>query len=391
MWTRLSGKRTDEADNRETQSSRRKDGDSRSHQRRSASSATSNPVSIESGMPKSRTERSGRDSSYDGERNRERRKGQSPSSEGKREKKSRDGSQDRKERKRERRQRREKNEAELANDRTNGFDNGNKRLHESTRGDFDAQVGSSGFMQFPGQYDGGFVGGPPTTSAPMSSHVPDQFPGQFPTTSARPYRPPLSVNEGGPGLAADYYGDAGQSVSDQPGVRPQQPTLIIGAEPHLQPASSTAQPPPEPSASGGVGAAASFFSDSFGTEAISNSVSQHSSSSKPLSSYTHSTARPDNQDYTVSTSALPTIGAAAAGAAAGYYMSTGNGSHEQRPNRVPSTGGSQGSHKSASLCQWSLRCHFSIYRINYAWQTLVALIQRTIVRCCCCRTNSLGL
>ena len=125
-------------------------------------------------------------------------------------------------------------------------------------GNFGAQVGSSGFTQFPGQYDGGMPGSAPAP-VHMSSHVPDQFPGQFPSQAAAPYRPPLATTEGGPGLAAEYYGDAGESVAHQPGVRPQAPTLIVGAEPHLQAASPIAAPPPEPSAVGNLGAAASFF------------------------------------------------------------------------------------------------------------------------------------
>ena len=52
----------------------------------------------------------------------------------------------------------------------------------------------------------------PSEHEALSSHVPDQFPGQFPSESAEPYRPPLAASEGGPGLAAEYYGDAGQSV-----------------------------------------------------------------------------------------------------------------------------------------------------------------------------------
>lgn len=118
-------------------------------------------------------------------------------------------------------------------------------------------------MPLAGQYD---TSRPESTSGqtqPQSSHVQDQFPGQFPAQSATPYRPPLAASEGGPGLAAEYYGDAGQSVADQPGFRIQSPSLIVGAEPHLQAASAVAAPPPEPSASGGVGAAASFFDGTF--------------------------------------------------------------------------------------------------------------------------------
>ena len=276
-------------------------------------------------MKTSRGGRDERDAVRDGKRINERRKDRSPSLERERDKKSREGSRERRERKRERKEKRERNGVKVE---------GNDHFQESTRGDFEAQVGSSGFMQFPGQFDGGLVGVPPTTSVPMSSHVPDQFPGQFPTTSAGPYRPPLAVKEGGPGLAAEYYGDAGQSVTNQPGVRPQQPTLIVGAEPHLQPASSTAQPPPEPSASGGVGAAASFFSNTFDTETSNNQTSHYSSSTKPGSIYTENTIRPES--YSNSTSALPTLGAAA-----GYYIGSQSNSDEHRLQHTSSIAGSQ--------------------------------------------------
>ena len=327
MWSRISGKSNDAVEHRATQSSRRGDEDQRVNRRRTASTATSDVLSSEKAMKTSRGERDERDVVRDGKRTSERRKDRSPSPERERDKKSREGSRERRERKRERKEKRERNGAKVE---------GNDHFQESTRGDFEAQVGSSGFMQFPGQFDGGLVGVPPTTSVPMSSHVPDQFPGQFPTTSAGPYRPPLAFNEGGPGLAADYYGDAGQSVADQPGVRPQQPTLIIGAEPHLQPASATAQPPPEPSASGGVGAAASFFSNTADMETYNNQTSHYSNSAKPGSTYSESTIRPESQHHSNSTSALPAVGAAAT-----YYMGAQSNSEEHRPQHTSSIVGNQ--------------------------------------------------
>ncbi|KAL8794689.1 MAG: hypothetical protein Q9195_002764 [Heterodermia aff. obscurata] len=329
MWTRVSSKSNDTAENRGAQSSRRKDEDQRVNRRRTASTATSDVLSSEKGMKTSRGGRDERDVVRDGKRISERRRDRSPSPERERDKKTREGSRERKERKRERREK-EKRE------RNSGKVEGDDHFQESTRGDFEAQVGSSGFMQFPGQFDGGLVGVPPTTSIPMSSHVPDQFPGQFPTTSAGPYRPPLAVGDGGPGLAADYYGDAGQSVADQPGVRPQQPALIVGAEPHLQPASSIVQPPPEPSASGGVGAAASFFSNTVDTETFNSQNSHYSSSAKPGSTYNQSTIRPESQNYSSTASVLPTVGAAA-----GYYMTSQSNSEEHRPQYTSSIAGSQ--------------------------------------------------
>ncbi|KAL8980002.1 MAG: hypothetical protein Q9205_004804 [Flavoplaca limonia] len=167
----------------------------------------------------------------------------------------------------------------------------------------------------------------------QSTHIQDQFPGQFPAQSAAPYRPPLAASEGGPGLAAEYYGDAGQSVVDQPGVRIHSPSLIVGAEPHLQAASVVAAPPPEPSASGGIGAAASFFDGTFsaGSDMEGHSSQkpaptagsfslQYSSAAPSSSTYTTAGARPSSHQ-SASAPMIPTVGSAAAGAAAGYYTS----------------------------------------------------------------------
>ncbi|KAL8938625.1 MAG: hypothetical protein Q9216_003793 [Gyalolechia sp. 2 TL-2023] len=183
---------------------------------------------------------------------------------------------------------------------------------------------------------------------PQSSHVQDQFPGQFPAYSATPYRPPLAASEGGPGLAAEYYGDVGQSVADQPGRRIHSPSLIVGAEPHLQAASAVVAPPPEPSASGGVGAAASFFDGSYNTGSdmedhhgqkpaptVASSVPQYSSAIPPSTTFTMS-ASGHASHHSTSEPVIPTLGAAAAGAAAGYYMSN-RPSKPERPVHAPSS------------------------------------------------------
>lgn len=275
-------------------------------------------------------------------------------------------------------------------------------------GNFGAQVGSSGFTQFPGQYDGGLPGSVPEPSpAPvnMSSHVPDQFPGQFPLQAAAPYRPPLAATEGGLGLAAEYYGDSGESVAHQPGVRPQAPTLIVGAEPHLQAASAIAAPPPEPSATGSVGAAASFFSgaDDYqplpsskppkpgkqskpdntskpnrpsGAAAITGSAAMGFAAASSSMSTTHADAggtpsmsfvqqsshdyAPPSVGYSPSTTglgtshhsssapAVPTLGAVAAGAAAGYMVGHHSSSQQSRPSGTSSSGNA-GIHVTAPL------------------------------------------
>ena len=286
-------------------------------------------------------------------------------------------SDDRNEDKRERRERRErKRDSEREKDR--GILRSDTYPPSTSRspGDFSAQVHGSGFTQFPGQYDGGFMGelgSKPQHNEPLSSHVPDQFPGQFSSESSRPYRPPLAKNEGGPGLASEYYFDSGQSVHDQPGVRPQPPPLIIGSEPHLQPASAVEAPPPEPSSMGQMGAAASFYNsaEDFGQNAgpvrptqqanssqtpaggypaaaplagamaagmiASNATfsqsnshySQQTSSQSVPSSSAPSIAPSNTTYYSTSTNINPTIGAI--GAATGYMLGYQSSSSNQAP------------------------------------------------------------
>lgn len=150
---------------------------------------------------------------------------------------------------REKKAKRDKKEKRRSKDQVRGT--GASGAVEISRGpaDFDSQVENPSFSQFPGQYESVAPISNGTQHEAASSHVENQFPGQFPAQMAAPYRPPRAASEGGPGLAAEYYGDTGQSVSEQPGYRIQSPSLIIGAEPHLLPASSIAAPPPEPSAS----------------------------------------------------------------------------------------------------------------------------------------------
>lgn len=202
--------------------------------------------------------------------------------------------------------------------------------------DFPDQVASTGFSQFPGQYDGAISG--PNGATPehpvMSSHVQDQFPGQFPTQTSAPYRPPLAASEGGPGLAAEYYGDDGQSVAEQPGNRVNTPSLIIGAEPHLQPALAVAAPPPEPSASGAVGAAASFFSGEFEEDEAAPTHGQQNSST-----YVTGQIGPNSNYHSSSAPVIPTIGGTALGSAAGYFIDSQTSSHQQRPDHESSVGG----------------------------------------------------
>jgi hypothetical protein len=169
-----------------------------------------------------------------------------------------------------------------------------------------------------------------TFSAQVGGQNFTPFPGQIPNQSAAPFRPPLSVDEGGPGLAADYYGDQGQSVLDQPGVRPKPPSVIVGAEPHLMPASPMAAPPVEPSAIGGVGAAADYFSGASGQPPLSSSKPS-GTSSKP--------GKPNGISGSTAAAAAAAGSAAigfAAGAATGSGPSGNSASFYQQGSNPPS-------------------------------------------------------
>ncbi|KAI9738777.1 MAG: hypothetical protein M1834_008284 [Cirrosporium novae-zelandiae] len=230
---------------------------------------------------------------------------------------------------------------------------------------------SSSLTQPPGQYDGGLYESSSRLSQPsarFSPRIEDQFPGQFPPSPAELYLP-LAENGSSHGEASNYYGDHGQSVYDQPGVRPQPPSLIIGAEPHLLPASAVPNPPVEPSAQGNVGAAASYFQEGESESALSETPSRPNGkysrpdkTSKPIkqgkqngsyndawmsggvtfdtsmtSSSYDASSRPDyvsngasyqqrppsssnGHTHHHSAPVVPTLGAAAAGAAVGHYV-----------------------------------------------------------------------
>lgn len=130
---------------------------------------------------------------------------------------------------------------------------------EQSRGydDFNTQVDAPAFSQFPGQYEQPSLGPQPQPQhTDMSSYVQDQFPGQNPYQYSGPAFTPNQQAAGEVyGLAADYYGDQGQSVANQPGIRPESATIIHGMQPHLMPASAVPNPPQET----GQGAASDFY------------------------------------------------------------------------------------------------------------------------------------
>ncbi|GAB7346679.1 hypothetical protein MBLNU459_g1801t1 [Dothideomycetes sp. NU459] len=205
---------------------------------------------------------------------------------------------------------------------------------ESSRGydTFSAQVGAASFSQFPGQYNEPLVGPPSSYQRPdMSSHVQDQFPGQDPiqyATSA--FRPGKTVEEGGFGLAADFYNDQGQSVSGQPGIRPESATIITGTQPHLMTASALPAPPVET----GNGSAAEFYSAASAYTSvppgsgIANNPTNTASPAAPTPSRPPKVTKPGKLS-----SSSAALASGAAGAALGYATSNlhqqSQSSHQQ--------------------------------------------------------------
>ncbi|KAL7770660.1 hypothetical protein CFE70_000598 [Pyrenophora teres f. teres 0-1] len=201
-----------------------------------------------------------------------------------------------------------------------------------TQRSFSGQTGSDGgFSQFPGQVGAPMMSGalPVGTSVPhhaegMSSHVQNQFPGQDPVHYASGALP-----GGHPyGEASDYYRDQGQSVHDQPGIRPQQGPLINHNTPHLIAASAHANPVPDT----GSGAAADFYASSM--DPPSSKPPRPSSSSMP-GAFVDDTAAPPKPPRPASSSRpnkSSTFGSSAAtmagGAAFGYAMGHSSSNHE---------------------------------------------------------------
>ena len=290
--------------------------------------------SVAESMPRTQTERDDRRKEAEDDRKSRRRRERSSSGDRKGHRMDRSRSEERKS-KNGRNDKKEKTIKRRSTDPTVLDGRETTRAGEMDR--FNSQIGSAGFSQFPGQFDSGEHKPPNGSQRPphnMSDHVPDMFPGQFPSDTAAPYRPPMAKSEGGPGLAAEYYGDAGQSVAEQPGVRTHSPNLIIGAEPHLMMASSVAAPPPEPSSMGAEGSAAAFFNSehSFQTPNTSPKPAPQGGPRPQGAPYIAQGALSPglppqshpNQSISISpmtsSSNIPTVGAAAAGAAAGYAM-----------------------------------------------------------------------
>ncbi|KAL2429106.1 Leashin [Exophiala dermatitidis] len=172
-----------------------------------------------------------------------------------------------------------------------------------------------------------------------SASLPEnQFPGAFPATYTRPYRPP--------GLATEYYGDQGESVASQPGVRPNPPSIVTNTEQsHLMQPSVDPRPPPEPSSVGQVGAAASYFDSSV----VDSDITRPSASRPPQDGRPNSIKPNKYNDPNISPRNSPrpgfhgptpgmsnaSVASASTGAAGEYYSGTMASSAGITPVRPP--------------------------------------------------------
>ncbi|KAF2747150.1 hypothetical protein M011DRAFT_64754 [Sporormia fimetaria CBS 119925] len=185
---------------------------------------------------------------------------------------------------------------------------------------FSDQIHTEGFSQFPGQPVASSMSTPlPVHSAPpaIDSHIASQFPGQTPTNFSQPFTPGL-VHTNSFGAAADFYGDQGQSVLDQPGVRPGRPSVIMPLDtPHLTSASADFIPAQDT----GTGTAADFYEGTQATASPSH-PSQPSSGTAPPKPLRPSASTPHSPGI------FGTAAAAGGAAALGYMAGHQAGTHQ---------------------------------------------------------------
>ncbi|KAF2720066.1 hypothetical protein K431DRAFT_96848 [Polychaeton citri CBS 116435] len=139
------------------------------------------------------------------------------------------------------------------------------------------------------------------------AHVQDQFPGQDPASFARPAFSPSPQHTYG--LAADYYGDRGESVHHQPGIRPHTPNMLSNPDSHLMAASAV----PNPVADTGNGTAADFYEGRVTPVQI-----EPPKPPKPLRQSSGSSSKPSMKSrISTASNVLTSVGAAALGKYAG--------------------------------------------------------------------------
>lgn len=193
---------------------------------------------------------------------------------------------------------------------------------------FNAQVASPGFTQFPGQSSEA-PGGPPSSQqtpasqsgpsrppAPGRSYTDPTVSNQFPGQNMRPAQ---SVDEGGPGLAADYYGDQGESVFSQPGVRPEPKPQRQSTDSHLM----TPTAAPMPAQDTGHGSAADYYSGGTSPKITPQTGRPPSGTARPSFGPPRPPAGPSGAGAATGAAAV------AGGAALGYALGHGTSSQSQ--------------------------------------------------------------
>ena len=155
--------------------------------------------------------------------------------------------------------------------------------------------------------------------ANISNHVPDMFPGQFPSDVSAPYRPPLSIAEGGPGLASEYYSNTGSSWQQRPVNPPVSSTTTTNNRP---PATTNIAPQFSAAA---AGADAGYVMNTYSEQ--SSSYQARPSGAPNSSSVANVSANPPRPAQQSASSNLPyaIAAGAATGIAAGAYY---NHNHE---------------------------------------------------------------
>ena len=157
------------------------------------------------------------------------------------------------------------------------------------------------------------------SEADYDSHIPVQFPGQFPGAAAEPYLPNMS------GQSANYSG-----------VRPDPPAAVPTTHGHPMPASGMPQPTPGPSNTVQIGAAAEYYDPSatFGPDPSQLGIGRNRPHYSPSpNDYGLASAHGERSEYehrtnttgTHSSSLKPGLSAAAAG----HAIHDQNGSERQ--------------------------------------------------------------
>ena len=162
----------------------------------------------------------------------------------------------------------------------------------------------------------------------ISNHVPDMFPGQFTSDVTAPYRPPLAIAEGGPGLASEYYNNTGGSWQQPPANPPASSATMANNRPpgrtNIAPQMSSAA----------TGAAASYMMNTHSEQ--SSSYQTRPSGAPNSASVANVSVDPPRPAQQSTSSNLPYAMAAGAatGIAAGAYYNHTHEHSESEPSAM---------------------------------------------------------